>query len=98
MTATQELADFITQRGYRLFERGEYGQAAEAFVSASNIFPKNGWILDGVTVALEKWKERVSTIPSWMPGMFARHSSRRFPNVDEQLEREFVALWDLDKP
>lgn len=76
MSPREELADFLTQRGFRWLELGKLRQAVEAFAFASGLAPHNRGYHNTLGRTLLAWRTEVE---ARKPGRFPALHFRPFP-------------------
>jgi hypothetical protein len=100
MTPREELADFITQRGFRWLELGRMRQAAEAFGFAYGLAPHNRGYHNTLGRALQTWHNEIEARkPPRFPALCFKPNPppRLFPlGLAEGIERDILGLTALE--
>src|SRR5262249_49941230 len=95
MTPREELADFLTQRGFRWLELGRMRQAVEAFGFASGLAPHNRGYHNTLGRTLQTWHgEVLARTPPRFPDLCLKPSSpaRLFPScLARKIEEDILA-------
>jgi hypothetical protein len=95
MTPREELADFLTQRGFRWLELGKLRQAVEAFGFAYGLAPHNRGYHNTLGRTLLAWRTEVEARkPGLFPALYVEQETRRlFPIcLAQEIERDILAL------
>ena len=98
LSPRQELANFLGQRGYCWLDLGNYKEAALSFIRASALNLENKLAASVAVNTLDKWHQVLkSQLPPNFPSLDIQLPPRRFPNIPQWVESQFIGLETLQE-
>jgi hypothetical protein len=95
LTPRQELALFLSGRGFRWLDFGIYRESVDAFAWASALFPENLALRQKLISTVNAWADLMDKAvpPAFPPLTFANWPPRKFPEgLPEEMERHIFRL------
>jgi hypothetical protein len=91
MSPRQELGNFLAQRGYRWWTLGKERPAAEAFLWASILAPRDRINSSELCTLLKQCHDRLLALRRpHFPEVYVKYPPRRFPAIPQSVERDLI--------
>lgn len=98
LTHREELAEFLSQRGYCWLDLDNFCSATEAFILASSLAPDIKPHGACAVMALGQWTAGLrQRLPPGFPQVVIHFPPRRFPAIPLEVERQFIVLETFER-